>query len=628
MADGIEVVRELADPVGAVTESWTRPNGMTIERVRVPLGVIGVIYESRPNVTADAAVLCLKAGNAVILRGGSESFRSARAIHAALVEGLRAADLPEDAIQLVPTRDRAAVGMMLAGLDGAIDVIVPRGGKGLVARVQAEARVPVFAHLEGVVHVYVDKAADLDMAKDHRAERQDAPHRRLRRRRDAADRSRRRADACSSRLSRCCIDAGCEVRGDADVQKADSRAKAASEDDWPAEYLDAIIAAKVVDGVDAAIAHIERYGSHHTDAIVTADQKAADKFLSEVDSRDRAAQRLDAIRRRRRVRLRRRDRHRDGPHARARPGRRRAAHHVQVSHPRHGADASPDAADSDPGPACPAPAPGCKIGLFGGTFDPPHAAHRAACLLAMQRLNLDRVWWLVTPGNPLKDTRGLAAARRAHRGGEDAREPSAHHRHRRRGRDAHALHLRHVAHAHRALPRRALRLDHGRRQSAQLPSLAEVARHRRPRADRGRRPRRPEPLRDRRPRRAGALALPHSGAARKVAAAPQAARLGLPARAEVAALLHGAARAAPEIDGRAHRLRPVRRDPMLIFYALEDRSPWFILAFAGACALGSVYGFLQGAWPFGVIEAIWAGWRHGDGESAAHDPTHKPKTVT
>src|SRR5581483_1520270 len=160
MATGIETVRDLADPVGTIMESWTRPNGMTIERVRVPLGVIGVIYESRPNVTADAAVLCLKAGNAVILRGGSESFRSARAIHAALVEGLRAADLPQDAIQLVPTRDRAAVGLMLAGLDGNLDVIVPRGGKGLVGRVQAEARVPVFAHLEGVVHVYVDKAAD------------------------------------------------------------------------------------------------------------------------------------------------------------------------------------------------------------------------------------------------------------------------------------------------------------------------------------------------------------------------------------------------------------------------------------------------------------------------------------
>jgi glutamate-5-semialdehyde dehydrogenase len=283
MADGIEVVRELADPVGAVTDSWTRPNGMTIERVRVPLGVIGVIYESRPNVTADAAVLCLKAGNAVILRGGSESFRSARAIHAALVQGLRAADLPEDAIQLVPTRDRAAVGLMLAGLDGAIDVIVPRGGKGLVGRVQAEARVPVFAHLEGVVHVYVDKAADLEMAKTILL------NAKMRRTGvcGAAETllvDRAAAPAMLKPLVTMLVDAGCEVRGDADVQKADGRVKAASEDDWPAEYLDAIIAAKVVDGVDAAISHIERYGSHHTDAIVTADRQVADKFLSEVDS--------------------------------------------------------------------------------------------------------------------------------------------------------------------------------------------------------------------------------------------------------------------------------------------------------------------------------------------------------
>ena len=283
MAAGIEIVRELADPVGAITESWTRPNGMTIERVRVPLGVVGVIYESRPNVTADAAVLCLKAGNAVILRGGSESFRSARAIHAALVEGLRAADLPEDSISLVPTRDRAAVGLMLAGLDGNIDVIVPRGGKGLVGRVQAEARVPVFAHLEGVVHVYVDRAADLEMAKTI-----------------VLNAKMRRTGVCGAAetllvdravakthlqpLVAMLIDAGCEVRGDADVQRADGRAKVASEEDWPAEYLDSIIAAKVVDGVEAAIAHIERYGSHHTDAIVTADQKAADRFLSEVDS--------------------------------------------------------------------------------------------------------------------------------------------------------------------------------------------------------------------------------------------------------------------------------------------------------------------------------------------------------
>jgi glutamate-5-semialdehyde dehydrogenase len=282
-ADGIEMVRDLKDPIGAVMDSWTRPNGMTIERVRVPLGVIGVIYESRPNVTADAAVLCLKAGNAAILRGGSESFRSARAIHAALVAGLRAADLPEDAIALVPTRDRAAVGLMLAGLDGNLDVIVPRGGKGLVARVQAEARVPVFAHLEGVVHVYVDKAADLDMARTI------VLNAKMRRTGvcGAAETllvDRAAAPTMLKSLVAMLLDAGCEVRGDADVQKSDARVKPASEEDWPAEYLDSIIAAKVVDGVDAAIAHIERYGSHHTDAIVTADQKAAEKFLSEVDS--------------------------------------------------------------------------------------------------------------------------------------------------------------------------------------------------------------------------------------------------------------------------------------------------------------------------------------------------------
>jgi glutamate-5-semialdehyde dehydrogenase len=283
MAAGCEVVRALADPVGTVTESWKRPNGMTIERVRVPLGVVGVVYESRPNVTADAGALCLKAGNAVILRGGSESFRSARAIHAALVAALREASLPEAAIQLVPTRDRAAVGLMLAGLDGSIDVIVPRGGKGLVGRVQSEARVPVFAHLEGVCHVYVDKAADPAMAQ-----------------RIVLNAKMRRTGICGAAetllvdraaapaqlkpLVAMLIDAGCEVRGDEAVQAADARAKRASEDDWSTEYLDAIITAKVVDGVDDAIAHIERYGSHHTDAIVTADAKAAEKFLSEVDS--------------------------------------------------------------------------------------------------------------------------------------------------------------------------------------------------------------------------------------------------------------------------------------------------------------------------------------------------------
>jgi glutamate-5-semialdehyde dehydrogenase len=283
IAAGIEVVARLADPVGTVTDSWTRPNGMRIERVRVPLGVVGVIYESRPNVTADAGSLCLKAGNAVILRGGSDSFRSSRAIHAALAAGLRAAGLPEDAIQLVPTRDRAAVGLMLAGLDGTIDVIVPRGGKGLVARVQAEARVPVFAHLDGNCHVYVDKAADLDMAK------RIVLNAKMRRTGVCGaaetllvDRAAAKADLAP--LVTMLLDAGCEVRGDRDTQGIDKRVKPASEEDWKTEFLDAIIAVKLVDGVDGAIAHIEEHGSHHTDAIVTADPAAASRFMREVDS--------------------------------------------------------------------------------------------------------------------------------------------------------------------------------------------------------------------------------------------------------------------------------------------------------------------------------------------------------
>jgi glutamate-5-semialdehyde dehydrogenase len=283
MVDGIEVVGALADPVGTVSDSWTRPNGLRIERVRVPLGVVGVVYESRPNVTADAGSLCLKAGNAVILRGGSESFRSARAIQAALATGLRTAGLPADAIQLVPTRDRAAVGLMLAGLDGAIDVIVPRGGKGLVARVQAEARVPVFAHLDGNCHVYVDKAADLDMAK------RIVLNAKMRRTGVCGaaetllvDRAAAQADLAP--LVKMLLDAGCEVRGDRDTQPVDARVKTATEEDWSTEFLDAIIAVKVVDGVDGAIAHIERYGSHHTDAIVTQDEAAAGKFLRQVDS--------------------------------------------------------------------------------------------------------------------------------------------------------------------------------------------------------------------------------------------------------------------------------------------------------------------------------------------------------
>jgi len=283
MAEGVEVVRALADPVGVVTERWTRPNRMIIERVRVPLGVVGIIYESRPNVTADAAALCLKAGNAAILRGGSESQRSNRAIHAALVEGLRSASLPSGAIELVPTRERTAVGMMLSGLGGAIDVIVPRGGKSLVERVQAEAKVPVFAHLEGVCHVYVDKAAELGMAK---AILLNAKMRRTGVCGAAETLLVDRAISAShlKPLVTMLLDAGCEVRGDEAARAVDSRVRPASEADWSTEYLDAIISAKLVDGVDGAIAHIERYGSHHTDAIVTEDQRAAEKFLSEVDS--------------------------------------------------------------------------------------------------------------------------------------------------------------------------------------------------------------------------------------------------------------------------------------------------------------------------------------------------------
>jgi glutamate-5-semialdehyde dehydrogenase len=283
MARGLEEIAALPDPLGRVLAHFERPNGLKIDRVATPLGVIGVIYESRPNVTADAGGLCLKAGNAAILRGGSESFRSSGVIHACLVEGLKAAGLPEAAISLVPTRDRAAVGMMLAGLDGAVDVIVPRGGKSLVARVQHEARVPVFAHLEGIVHVFVDRAADLEKAK-----------------RIVLNAKLRRTGICGAAetllvdravaathlapLAAMLLDAGCEVRGDDATQKVDARVKPASEEDWRTEYLDAIISARVVDGLDAAIEHIETYGSHHTDCIVTEDQAAAKRFLDEVDS--------------------------------------------------------------------------------------------------------------------------------------------------------------------------------------------------------------------------------------------------------------------------------------------------------------------------------------------------------
>jgi glutamate-5-semialdehyde dehydrogenase len=283
MAKGLREVAALADPVGQVMASWTRPNGLEISRVRVPLGVVGIIYESRPNVTADAAALCLKSGNAAILRSGSESFLTSLVIANALSEAVTSAGLPEAAIQLVPTVDRSAVGFMLGGLDGAIDVIVPRGGKDLVSRVQAEARLPVFAHLEGVCHVYVHAGADLGMAKEI------VLNAKMRRTGICGAAETLLVDKAAARtqlapLVEMLIEAGCEVRGDPETQRADSRVKAASEDDWPKEYLDAIIAVKVVDGLDEAIDHIARYGSQHTDAIVTEDKNAAEQFLARVDS--------------------------------------------------------------------------------------------------------------------------------------------------------------------------------------------------------------------------------------------------------------------------------------------------------------------------------------------------------
>ncbi len=283
MARALEDIERLADPIGTVLAEWARPNGMLIQRRRVPLGVIGIIYESRPNVTADAGALCLKSGNAVILRGGSESAHSNAAIHACLDEGLAVAGLPNACIQLVPITDRAAVGYMLAEMRAHIDVIVPRGGRSLIARVQEEARVPVIGHLEGVCHVYVDRAANLDMARSI-----------------VLNAKMRRTGICGSAetllVDRGCADthlgplvkmlleSGCEVRGDPPTARLDERVKTAEERDWYAEYLDAIIAVRVVEDVDAAIAHIRRYGSQHTDCIVTDNAAAAERFLTRVDS--------------------------------------------------------------------------------------------------------------------------------------------------------------------------------------------------------------------------------------------------------------------------------------------------------------------------------------------------------
>jgi glutamate-5-semialdehyde dehydrogenase len=283
MARALEDIARLPDPIGTVLAEWTRPNGMRIQRRRVPLGVIGIIYESRPNVTADAGALCLKSGNAVILRGGSESARSNAAVHACLQAGLAGADLPSASIQLVPTTDRAAVGYMLAEMRPHIDVIVPRGGKQLITRVQEEARVPVIGHLEGVCHVFVERAANLEMA------RAIVLNAKMRRTGvcGAAETllvDRGCADTHLAPLVEALLDAGCEVRGDADTARLDARVRNAVEQDWYTEYLDAIIAVRVVDGVDAAIAHIDTYGSQHTDCIVTDDTAAAERFLTRVDS--------------------------------------------------------------------------------------------------------------------------------------------------------------------------------------------------------------------------------------------------------------------------------------------------------------------------------------------------------
>ena len=280
MADGVAAVAALADPVGQVIDASERPNGLKLSRVRVPIGVIGIIYESRPNVTADAAALCVMAGNAAILRGGSEAVKSNRAIHAALVEGLMAGGVPVDAVQLVPTTDRAAVGAMLKA-DGVIDLIIPRGGKSLVARVQAEARVPVLAHLDGINHVYVDASADPAMAAAV-----------------VVDAKMRRTGVCGSMetllihraypdaaaLIRRLADAGCVVRGDPAAQALVPGIASADVADWDTEYLDSIASVAIVDGLDAAVAHIARHGSHHTDAIIAEDAAVAEHFLSAVDS--------------------------------------------------------------------------------------------------------------------------------------------------------------------------------------------------------------------------------------------------------------------------------------------------------------------------------------------------------
>ncbi len=283
MADGVDAVAKLDDPVGQTDMEWTPPNGLNISRVRTPLGVIGMIYESRPNVTADAGAICLKAGNAVILRGGADGFHSSMAIAHAFRTGLQSEGLPKDAVQLVPDTDRAAVGMMLGGLDGAIDLIIPRGGKSLIARVQADARVPVLSHLEGLCHVYVHKNADADMA------RAIVVNAKMRRTGICGSAETLLIDqACAAKLLPLIAQdlhaSGCVLRGDGRARTLFADMEAATEDDWRTEYLDAILSVRVVDGLDEAMAHIGRYGSNHTDSIVTDNEDAATRFLRDVDS--------------------------------------------------------------------------------------------------------------------------------------------------------------------------------------------------------------------------------------------------------------------------------------------------------------------------------------------------------
>ncbi|MBT8441719.1 MAG: glutamate-5-semialdehyde dehydrogenase [Gammaproteobacteria bacterium] len=283
MASGVEQVAALDDPIGQVIADWDRPNGLRIQRVRVPLGVIGIIYESRPNVTSDAGALCLKSGNAVILRGGSESFNSSRAIHACFEAGLTSASLSPHAVQMVPTRSRDAVGMMLSGLDGCVDVIVPRGGKNLIARVQQDARVPVIGHLEGLCHVYVHPSADVQMAADV------VLNAKMRRTGICGAAESLLIDRAALRTHLPAIvdalaEAGCELRGDAEVRASDGRIGEATDEDWITEYLDAILSIRAVGGIDAAIAHIETHGSGHTDAIVAEDEAVVERFFRELDS--------------------------------------------------------------------------------------------------------------------------------------------------------------------------------------------------------------------------------------------------------------------------------------------------------------------------------------------------------